>query len=292
MQRIDWCDYRSIFPHYNGHHVVGHLRVAQQVHSPQLGNQRDVVVYLPPSYAYSDRRYPVLYMHDGQNLFDNAASFAGEWGVDEAMETLSAQSQLEGIVVGVPNLGEQRLNEYSPFVDAKLGGGRGAAYVAFLAETLKPLIDAHFRTRTERQATGIMGSSMGGLISLYAFFERGDVFGFAGVMSPSLWFANGAIYNYVETAVFQPGKIYLDAGTRELGGGSWPQVIVQRAQSRSYYASVRRMKRVLANKGYRPVRDLLHVEEKWANHNESAWARRMPLALRFFLTEARREPSG
>lgn len=279
---MHWQPYHHVYTGTGYHSVVGNLVITQKVHSPQLHNQRDLLVYLPRSYDQSDRRYPVLYMHDGQNLFDNATSYSGEWQVDETMEMLSREEQLEAIVVGVPNGGSERLNEYSPFVDPQYGGGKGNAYVQFLAETVKPLIDSSFRTLSDRGNTGILGSSMGGLISLYAFFYRADQFGFAGVMSPSLWFAKGAIYEYVESMPFRRGKLYLDAGTREFGN-AWPEVVTARARSRRYYASVRRLKRILAKKGYRPVRDMMHVEEKWATHNEAAWARRLPPALRFFM---------
>ena len=283
MQTPRWRRYESIYQGYY-HTVTGDLRVAQGVLSPRLSNRRDIFVYLPPSYSHTEQRYPVLYMHDGQNLFDNALSFAGEWRVDETMEQLSRERRLEAIVVGIPNMGEQRMDEYSPFHHAGLGGGQGDVYLEFIVHTLKPIIDRDFRTRAEPAATGIMGSSMGGLISLYAFFRYPSVFGFAGVMSPSLWFAGYRMLGFVETAVFNPGRLYLDAGTREYGdahhGNHHP-----RTESRKYYASVRRLKRLLVAKGYRPHRNLLHIEEKWASHNESAWERRLPLAIEFFLRE-------
>ena len=281
MQTVKWQDYHDVYPRRDGYRVSGNIKVAQDVESPQLHNKRDITVYLPPSYTQGQNQYPVLYMHDGQNLFDPAASFAGVWRVDETLDYLAKKEGLEAIAVGIANMGPKRLDEYSPFVDRSHGGGEGNHYVAFIANTLKPLIDHHFRTLPQRRQTGIMGSSMGGLISLYAFFRREDVFGFAGVMSPSLWFAKGSIYSYVENASYLPGRIYLDAGTREMGGSRIN--LRKRLQSRHYYAGVRRMKRVLVEKGYRPVRDIMHVEEKWANHNEAAWARRLPDALRFFI---------
>lgn len=283
LQTPKWRRYESIYQGYY-HTVSGDLRVAQGVLSPRLHNRRDIFVYLPPSYNQTNGRYPVLYMHDGQNLFDNALSFAGEWHVDETMERLSREQQLEAIVVGIPNMGEQRLNEYSPFHHPGQGGGQGETYLEFIVHTLKPIIDRDFRTLPEAVHTGIMGSSMGGLISLYAFFRHPATFGFAGVMSPSLWFAGYKALEYVETAVFNPGRIYLDAGTREYGDVTH-ESSRPRTQSRKYYASVRRLKRILVAKGYRPQRDLLHVEEKWASHNESAWERRLPLAIEFFLRE-------
>lgn len=289
---IQWQDYHTYIHHnsngfHGPHSAVGNIRVAAKVASPQLHNQRDILVYLPPSYAHSERRYPVLYMHDGQNLFDHATSYAGEWGVDETMEKLAHEDHLEAIVVAIPNQGRHRVDEYSPYHAPYLGGGRGDQYLDFLVHTLKPLIDRDFRTLPGRQQTGLMGSSMGGLITLYGFFRHPDVFGFAGVMSPSLWFARGAVFETMEAAAFHPGKIYLDAGTRELGTHSHSGT--SHTGSRRYYSSVRRLKRVLVRKGYRPVRDLLHVEEKWANHSEASWGRRLPVALRFFLTEAYRQ---
>lgn len=292
-QQIDWQDYRSFFSPSNGHHISGTIRVAPSLTSPQLGNQRDLLVYLPPSYHFTARRYPVIYMHDGQNLFDNATSYAGEWGVDETMEQLGYNEGLEAIIVGIPNTGADRLAEYSPFPDHHMGGGRGDHYLDFIVETIKPLIDGDFRTMPARKYTGIMGSSMGGLISLYAFFRNSNTFGYAGIMSPSLWFAEEAIYDYIERAPYRPGKIYLDVGTRELGEQPSDSGMLHRAAaSRRYYAKVRRLKGILVKKGYRPSRDIWHIEERHAGHNESSWGRRLAPALRFLLTEALRETSG
>lgn len=265
----------------NGHTVIGNLKIAKGIKSPQLGNRRDILVYLPPTYVMGNDRYPVFYLHDGQNLFDAATSFAGEWRVDETMEELSREG-IEAIVVGIPNAGVARLEEYSPFREQRYGGGRGDQYLDFVTQSLKPVIDADFRTCSGRDHTAIMGSSMGGLISLYAFFRHPEIFGLAGIMSPSLWFAKGAIYKYVREAPVNPGKIYMDAGTREHGGRQGNKTALL-AHSRRYYAGVRRMQRLLYKKGYRPQRDLLYVEEKWAGHEEGAWARRLPRAIRFLL---------
>lgn len=242
------------------HTVNGEVRVLPQFPSPPLQNQRDLFVLLPPSYHISDRRYPVIYMHDGQNLFDRGIGFGGsEWEVDETMQRLAAE-QIEAIVVGIANT-DKRTQEYNPF--PHFWNGVGDAYLAFLIDHVKPLIDRDFRTLPERQHTGTMGSSMGGLISLYAFFQRPDVFGFAGVMSPAFWIAGGAIYTYVEQHPFVEGKIYLDNGTRE--------------------QSARRMKQILVHKGYQPEKHLRYVVETDGEHNEAAWARRLPDALRFLL---------
>ncbi|MFQ5435788.1 MAG: alpha/beta hydrolase, partial [Anaerolineae bacterium] len=152
----------------------------------------------------------------------------------------------------------------------------------FLAYTVKPMIDSAFRTNSDRSHTGIAGSSMGGLISLYAYFRHPELFGFAGVLSPAFWFGGYAIFGYIEHAPFVPGKIYLDVGTRE-HGNSLPEILTLRARSRRTYGKVRHMKRLLVQKGFRPVHDLLHVEAPRAIHNEAEWAKRFPTAVRFFL---------
>jgi predicted alpha/beta superfamily hydrolase len=254
----EWKDYPG--------RVDGTVKVMEGVRSPELGNRRDVLVHLPPSYGSTGRRYPVVYMHDGQNLFDPDTSFGEEWAVDRTMES-AGRDGLEAIVVGIPNLGEARLDEYSPWRDRRHGaGGRGAAYADFIVHTLKPMVDRDFRTLPGREGTGIAGSSMGGLISLYAFFRHPAAFGFAGVMSPALWFGGRSVFPYVAERPFTPGRLYLDVGTNE---GS------------EALGDVRRMRDLLARKGYRAGRDLLYVVEMGGQHNERAWARRLRRALHF-----------
>ncbi|WP_420630546.1 alpha/beta hydrolase [Candidatus Leptofilum sp.] len=282
QQKLEWLPYYDVYYERERHSISGNIKIAQNIYSPQLANERDILIYLPPSYEHSQSHYPVLYMHDGYNLFDEATSYTGEWHVDETMQQLAHDENLEAIVVGIPNMGVERLAEYSPFIDEKYGGGRGEDYLAFLVHMVKPLVDTSFRTLPNKRNTGLFGSSMGGLISLYGFFHHPAVFGFAGVMSPSLWFANSAIFEYLKQAPFQQGKIYLDAGTREMGG-HWPDQAILRSRSRKYYGRVRRIKRILAKKGYRPTRNLLHIEDAGGGHNEAAWASRLPNAIRFFL---------
>ena len=265
------------------HTVVGCLKVLEALPSPQLDNERDILVYLPPSYLQSDKRYPVLYMHDGQNLFDEVTSFAGEWHVDSTMEALSREG-IEAIVVGIPNAGARRIEEYAPFRDSKHGRRRhGDKYLSFITDTLKPLIDRDFRTRPERARTGIIGSSLGGLISLYAFFQYPHTFGLVGAMSPSLWFANRAIFPYIQEAPFFPGKIYLDVGSLEYAGALDDGIAASR-DAKPYQGSVQHLRDLLQQKGYRPGIDLFCVEEEGAAHQEAAWANRLPDALRFLLT--------
>lgn len=168
---------------------------------PQLGGRvRRIWLYLPPGYATARRqRYPVLYLQDGQNVFDEATSFSGEWGVDETLNQLVAAGQHHTgcIVVAIDNGGEHRLDEYSPWANAAYQkGGEGDQYTNFLALTLKPYIDAHYRTRPDAAHTAIAGSSMGGLLALYAGLKYPMLFGRVGVFSPAIWFAKDSILAY------------------------------------------------------------------------------------------------
>ena len=231
------------------------------------GLDRELTVYLPPSYGQTDRRYPVLYMQDGQNLFDPEASFAGSWRVDLAMNWAAARGR-EGIVVGVPNAGEARIAEYSPFDDPEGGPGRGEAYVDHLAGTIKPLVDTRFLTHSRRESTGVVGSSMGGLISLFAFFARPDTFGIVGALSASLWFASRAIFDRLEAAPSPPGRLYVDVG---------------RLEGAETLEDARRLRRLLRDKGYAEGEHLRYVEDRAGRHEEAAWSRRFRAALPFLL---------
>ncbi|MBT8272390.1 MAG: DUF4968 domain-containing protein, partial [Bacteroidia bacterium] len=156
---------------------------------PELDRSRRIWMYLPPDYYTSGEDYPVLYIHDGQNVFDALTSYAGEWGVDETLNRLFRSHNFKLIVVGIDNGGEKRMNEYSPWENHRFGEAEGGAYVNFIAKTLKPHIDDNFRTLKDSKNTGIMGSSMGGLISHYAALKYPNIFGKAGVFSPSFWYS-------------------------------------------------------------------------------------------------------
>lgn len=182
---------------------------------PQLNRERKIWIYLPPDYESSNKSYPVLYMHDAQNVFDLYTSFSGEWEVDESLNALFDSGDDGIIVVGIENGGASRIDEYSPWVNPTYGGGEGEEYMEFIVETLKPYIDTNYRTRPEREHTGLMGSSMGGLITMYGAIEHQDVFSKAGVFSPSFWFSSEA-YTHVENTGKQADmRIYLLAGENE-----------------------------------------------------------------------------
>ncbi|GAC1365022.1 MAG: alpha/beta hydrolase [Herpetosiphon sp.] len=282
MLAMTWQDYRAI---HSPSTAVGLLREWSGLWSPQLRNQRSIVVALPPDYNMTAQRYPVIYMQDGQNLFDEYTSYSGDWHVDATLLRLAAEN-LNVIVVGIANAGQQRMAEYSPFNDPRWGPGKGDQYLQFIAQTVKPQIDRDFRTLPQRHHTGILGSSMGGLISLYAFFRRPDLFGFAGALSPSLWFANRAIFRYVRSVPYRPGSLYLDMGGREDNGRPVGPAAINR-----HLALARDMSSLLREHGYRPGSDLLYCEDADATHSEEAWANRLPDALRFFLRR-HGEPAG
>lgn len=258
------------------HRVAGTVKTLSGVYSPALENERDLFVYLPPSYAHTTRRYPVIYMHDGQNLFDGGASFAGEWEADEAMEALS-EDGIEAILVGIANVGDARIREYQPFAHPYFGAGRGDTYLRFVLESVKSIIDADFRTLPDRAHTGMIGSSLGGLITLYAYFKFSAHVGFVGALSPSLWIARTPLRSFIESAPAPPGRIYLDIGTAEYSLDS------QRRWRYDALKDYRGMRDLLIQKGYALNESLMYVEDEGGMHNEADWARRLPNALRFLL---------
>lgn len=262
---IEWETYPLPETGAPGHSA---LTVLREVLSPQLRNYRDLLVALPPGYAGGEGRHPVVYMHDGQNLFDPATSYAGDWGILETLDALAGEG-VAPIVVGIPNIGRRRRYEYSPFRDIIHGGGGGDRYLAFVVETVKPLVDASFRTLPERSHTVIAGSSLGGLISLYGLYRYADVFGAAGLLSPALWFAGGAVLRFVEElAHLAIGRVHLDVGTGE---------------GDDAVREVRRLRDLLLAAGHAEGRDLSYIEEKGAEHDEAAWGRRFRTAVPFLL---------
>ena len=180
---------------------------------PQLRRTRRIWIYLPLNYHDSDKSYPVIYMHDGQNLFDQATAYWKEWEVDETLNSLAAQC----IVVGIDN-SEYRMREYNFNDNIRYGAGEGRQYISFIVHTLKPYIDARFRTMPQREYTHIAGSSMGGLVSLYGALHFAQVFGGAGVFSPSLWASPYAVQQLQPIVINNtqyPQRFYFYGGARE-----------------------------------------------------------------------------
>ncbi|MEW5738751.1 MAG: alpha/beta hydrolase-fold protein [Myxococcota bacterium] len=242
-----------------------------------LGNSRGVYVYLPPTYLEnSAARFPVVYMHDGQNLFDPAMAFDGvTWRVAEAIDEAAGTGRFpEAIVVGPNNAGSERIAEYTPTADPSYGGGRGDLYLRMLVEELKPRVDQELRTRPGRETTALIGSSLGGLISSYAGVKKPETFGLIGAMSPSTWWDNRVLLTFVgQTGATRPLKVYVDSGD---SGPSSDGV----ADTRDLAAAYRAV-------GYVDGVNFTFVVQAGATHTESAWAARLPGALEALLGPGR-----
>ncbi len=227
-------------------------------HLPTLNRNRRIWIYLPPDYETTDKRYKVLYMHDGQNLFDVTTSFAGEWEIDETLNRLFDAGDEGCIVVGIDNGGTHRLDEYSPWINPEYGGGEGDAYLIDLISAVKPHIDANYRTLPGREHTGIMGSSMGGLISMYGGMKYDTIFSRIGIFSCSYWFAREAAFDFADTDPHElPMRIYGIAGAQE--GGNIP-------------ADAIAMDATLQAKGY-TADELSTTIHQDGSHAEWYWAR-------------------
>ena len=185
---------------------------------PQLDRSRRIWLYLPPDYATSSKKYPVIYMQDGQNLFDVLTSFAGEWRVDESMNDLFDTGDYGAIVVGIDNGGGERINEYSPWVNPSYGGGDGEAYASFLVNTLKPHIDSLYRTLPGRDYTAVAGSSVGANISMYTAIEYQNIFSKVGIFSPAFWFSDSSYIHLAAKGITQDLRVYFVAGQNESAG--------------------------------------------------------------------------
>ncbi len=192
--------------------------LSDQFFIPQLNKTRRIWIYLPPNYSTTTKKFPVIYMHDAQNLFNDATSFSGEWGIDETLNQLFLEKKEDVIIVAIENGGESRLDEYSPWENSKYGGGEGDKYTEFLVKTLKPYIDKHYRTLKQPKYTGVIGSSMGGLISLYAAVKYPNTFGKVGIFSPAFWFASKDLNYFIRknNKKLNGSKFYFVAGKNEM----------------------------------------------------------------------------
>lgn len=244
--------------------------------STHLTPRRDLWIYLPPGYdSAPERRYPVLYMHDGQNLFDGSlAAFGVAWEADAAADAgILAGEVAPLIIVGIESTND-RMSEYTPVVDDDYGGGNAAAYGRFLVEELKPYIDAQYRTEVGPENTGLAGSSLGGLVSLYLGLEYPGVFRRLGVVSPSVWWADKDIVGRVAALGAKlPLFVWLDIGTAEGSGTA--------------VGNTRELRDALVSKGWGLDVDLVYREYNGAQHNEASWAERFPEILRALFPASR-----
>ena len=248
----------------------GQLRKHEKFRSRFLRNQRDLIVYTPPGYEdQRGRHFPVLYLHDGQNLFDGATSFipGQDWHVGQTADYgIQAGVVAPLIIVGMYNT-KARIREYTPTHVPKLGGGRADRYAKFLIEEVKPFIEREYRALSGVQHTGIGGSSLGGLVSLYLGLQHSRIFGKIAALSPSVWWNQLVINRFARTATVKSRpRIWLDIGTRE--------------GSRIVH-DVEKFRDVLLEKGWQLDRDLHYERVEGAEHNEAAWAQRVGPFLQF-----------
>jgi predicted alpha/beta superfamily hydrolase len=268
----------------------GRFKMFYNFASRFVPSSRNIVIFLPPSYWTVKRHYPVVYMHDGNNLFDPRTAFCGcpwglDWFLDEAWKKKTAE---EFIVVGISNTVD-RHEEYTPTWDIReKAGGLATSYFRFIAEELKPLVDKRFRTLTGPEHTCIGGSSLGGLVSLYGAFSRPDVFGKAAVVSPSLWWDEGFMFGYLALKANNPryknSKIWIDMGTKE---GSIPKGM----EVAPVIQQIRQVKKILLAGGFKESQ-IGYLEVKDGIHNERHWGKRSGQIFSFLFKKKRKRKLG
>jgi enterochelin esterase-like enzyme len=242
----------------------GSLHKYERYRSRFLPSERDVIVYVPGGYDWNpQRRFPVLYLQDGQNIFDPATSFAGvAWRVGETTDRLIAEGKIQPLViVAIYNTGRQRLREYTPSRAKKLGGGGANRYGQMLVKEIKPFIESKYRILVGAHNTGLGGSSLGGLLTMYLGLRYPEVFGKLAVLSPAIWWNQRWIVDYAarRRLKFRP-RIWLDIGTQE---------------GLRIVDDARRLRDVLVQKGWQEGGDLHYEEIQGGQHNEAAWAQRV-----------------
>jgi predicted alpha/beta superfamily hydrolase len=255
-----WKDWRP-FPM---DHVKGSLIIYKNVYSPQLDNGRTVLVWLPPSYNIDlNKRYPVLYLHDGQNVFTSGLSLSGEeWKLDETVTKLIDQQKIEEIIMVALYNGENRTGEYSP-------KHQGNDYADFLIQTIKPWIDQIYRTLTDPDHSAVLGSSMGGIISFHLGWEHSNVFSMVGCLSPAFLVDRNEIVKRVKKSKNKPDfKFTIQNGTEELEAELQP--------------SINKMIKYLKKKGYKENTDYLYKIYDGNHHTQKAWAKQVNDTLLFF----------
>ncbi|MBL1212146.1 MAG: esterase family protein [Ignavibacteriae bacterium] len=249
----------------NQNEIVGILEYHYDFYSRYLKNERDILVWLPHSSQTTSKKYPVLYMHDGQNLFNPSTSFSGfDWKVDETISDLSSKNLAEElIVVGINNTPD-RLNEYNFFTD------KGKNYSLFIKNELMPFIEERYPVKTGSNNTGIMGSSMGGLCSFQLFWNYPQIFGKAACLSSSFWIDEKKVFEMIK----QQGKpksgfkLYLDCGDEE------KELIDDNLE----------MIKKLKDMGIKNSDELMYHIQKGGTHSEYDWARRLHIPISFLFT--------
>jgi alpha-glucosidase len=243
--------------------------LSEEFFIPQLNRSRKIWIYLPPDYNTTTESYPVLYMHDGQNLFDDTTSFVGEWGVDETLNEMNNKLNFNLIVIGIENGGEDRVDEYSPWKNSKYGGGQGDAYIKFIIETLKPFVDNNYRTLYDKDNTGIMGSSLGALISHYGALKYPETFSKIGIFSPSFGFSNSCFDFAAGNSYIEDMRMYFMAGDKE---------------SSSMVSDMNKMIALMESKGFNK-QNVMSKVVKNGEHNEKLWKDNFEEAILWLFSE-------
>ena len=230
------------------------------IEAPQLNTQKKIWVYLPKDYQNSKKSYSVIYMHDAQNLFDAETSYVGEWKIDEYLDSINSN---ESIIIGIEHGNEKRIDELTPFVNEKYGGGKGDLYLSFIIETLKPYVDLNYRTLTDNENTIIWGSSLGGLMSLYAVIKYPETFGKAGIFSPALWINKNDIFELVKNSDINPNhKFFFLVGSKE---GESMEIASEMVSDQHDMA------KLLSDKGI-DNRNIMDKVVPNGRHNETLWS--------------------
>ena len=239
--------------------------ISEKFEIPQLNTTRRIWIYLPPNYKNSTKKYPVMYLHDGQNLFDDQTSYAGEWQIDETLNRMTKGKSLATIVVGIDHGDEKRIEELSPFKNEKYGGGKGDLYLQFIIENLKPYIDKNYRTKSSKKFTTLGGSSLGALISVYGAVKYPDVFGKVLAFSPAFWFNSKELNDYIaaQKINLQNQKYYFIQGKFEDEGMDLEtQKVIDQLKDKKVKAS-----------------QIYFIEDEKGKHNEFFWRRAFPEAF-------------
>lgn len=276
MRNYTALPWRDVLVDDQPHTITGDVSVIEAFPIPQLQTTRRVWIYLPRSYHEGNRRYPVLYMHDGQNVFDQATSWGSEWGVDETLEQVTVQEpELEVIVVAIDHGGNERNHEYNFTINTEYGfGGKGAAYAEFLAETIKPHIDSHYRTRPEPEHTMLGGSSFGAYISLYTALRYPEQFSKLSCISFVMWHDQGALIELIQQSVLSPAlRLYLSFGGLELDDANF---------NRMGYEHVEKLRQTLLAAGMKDSQIRFDFVPE-GTHHESTWRPLFEKAHRWLL---------
>lgn len=236
---------------------------------PQLNRKRKIWIYLPKGYATVGKAYPVLYMHDGQNLFNEQTAANGEWGVDEALDSIQKLTGKECIVVGIENGKDKRMSEYTPYnftYNNTTIQAEGKEYIEFIVQTLKPFIDSKYRTKKAPEFTGIAGSSLGGLISYYALIKYPTIFGSAGVFSPSFWLSSQCFSDAETFSTTTNPRFYFYGGVKE---------------STTMVADIKKIAATLSGKNNNY--QITTLIDPLGEHNEKNWRREFPAFYIWFM---------